>query len=185
MDFYKVLTKQIFSVGEYSIVPLRMSDRYTIMKFRNEQIYHLRQSAPLTQEDQENYFNNVISKLFEQEQPNQILFSYLKNGICIGYGGLVHINWRDKNAEISFIIDIKLEGISFEHHWTNYLKLIEEVAFNELKFRKIYTFAFDLRPKLYNVLEEKGFQKEARLKDHVLIDEKFIDVVIHSKFNFR
>jgi hypothetical protein len=34
-----------------------------------------------------------------------LLFSFLKNGECIGYGGLVHINWIDQNAEISFMID--------------------------------------------------------------------------------
>jgi hypothetical protein len=92
---YKVLHKQQFSVGNFSIVPIRFDDRHVIMKWRNEQLYHLRQQKPLTVEDQDTYFNTVVSKLFDQEQPNQILFSFLENGICIGYGGLVHINWID------------------------------------------------------------------------------------------
>jgi hypothetical protein len=72
---YKSLKKQIFISEQYSLVPLRMEDRYRIMKWRNEQIYHLRQSKPLTEKDQENYFESVVSSLFEQEKPNQILFS--------------------------------------------------------------------------------------------------------------
>ena len=62
------------------------------MKWRNEQIYHLRQAKPLTAEDQKNYFSNVVSKLYDQEKPAQILFSFLKDGKCIGYGGLVGYN---------------------------------------------------------------------------------------------
>jgi len=152
------------------------------MKWRNEQMYHLRQSKPLTIEDQENYFTKVVSSLFKQEEPNQILFSYLENGTCIGYGGLVHINWIDKNAEISFIMNTGLEKNHFQEHWVNYLVLIEKIAFEELNFHKIYTYAFDLRPQLYEALEKAGFAKDARLKKHCFFNGKYIDVLIHSKF---
>lgn len=181
MKEYKVLNNQSFTDGSFSIVPLRFEDRMLIMQWRNEQLYHLRQQKPLTPEDQENYFSTVISNLFEQEKPNQILFSYLENGICIGYGGLVHVNWIDKNAEISFIINTKLEKEHFSTHWTIYLKLIEQVAFGELNFHKIFTYAFDLRQNLYATLEEAGYYREAVLKEHCLFDGKFINVVIHSK----
>src|SRR5690606_14503527 len=135
-------------------VPIRYEDRLAIMKWRNEQIYHLRQNKPLTIEDQENYFKNTISRLFDQERPDQILFSYLKGGHCIGYGGLVHINWIDRNAEVSFIMDSALESTEFSFHWDTFLSLISEVAFNELSLHKIYTYAFDLRPHLYKILED-------------------------------
>lgn len=181
MKKYKALNNQSFTEGHYSIVPLRFEDKETIMQWRNEQLYHLRQQKPLTAEDQENYFKNVISLLFEQELPSQILFSYLEDGICIGYGGLVHINWVDKNAEISFIIDTKLEKEFFSKHWSIYLKLIEQVAFGELNMHKIYTYAFDLRPHLYSILESVGYCKEAILKEHCLFDGKFLDIIIHSK----
>ena len=183
MRKYKVLEKQIFSIGEYSIVPLRDEDRYDIMRWRNEQIYHLRQNRPLTEADQDAYFKNVVAKLFDQEFPNQILFSYLENGKCIGYGGLVHINWIDKNAEISFIMDTALEKDFFSFHWQTYLGLIEEVAFIELQLHKIYTYAFDLRPHLYESIQVAGFNKEAVLMEHCFFNGGFIDVVIHSKIS--
>ncbi|NLM18529.1 MAG: GNAT family N-acetyltransferase, partial [Clostridiaceae bacterium] len=113
MNSYKILNKQTFIQGDYSLVPIRIKDRYDIMKWRNDQIYHLRQSEPLTKEVQDDYFNNVVSKLFTQDKPNQLLFSYLYKNECIGYGGLVHINWIDKNAEISFVMNTELEKDEF------------------------------------------------------------------------
>jgi hypothetical protein len=183
MSSYKALNKQEFIVGDFSIVPIRHKDRMDILKWRNEQIYHLRQDKRLTATAQNNYFSNVVFQLLEQEQPSQILFSYLKNGVCIGYGGLVCVNWVDKNAEISFIMNTELENDCFQFHWETYLGLIEKVAFGELGFHKIFTYAFDLRPHLYVALENSGFYEGARLKEHCLFDGKFIDVVIHSKIN--
>src|SRR5690554_1619401 len=111
---YSALKKCTFSAGNYSIVPIRYEDRYEIMKWRNEQIYHLRQKEPLTKEQQDRYFSETVGSLFTQVKPNQILFSYLKGDECVGYGGLVHINWTDRNAEISFIMQTELEEEEFE-----------------------------------------------------------------------
>lgn len=180
---YKILNKQYYHQGDFSIVPIRFEDRFDIMKWRNEQIYHLRQTKLLTRENQDHYFKNVVSKLFEQTEPEQLLFSYLEKNKCIGYGGLVHINWIDKNAEISFIINTELEKKSFKKHWMTFLALMEQVAFDELKLHKIYTYAFDLRPHLYEVLEESGFAREAVLKEHCFFNGTYKDVVIHSRLN--
>lgn len=183
MPIYKSINKQRYTSGKYSIVPIRMGDRYTIMKWRNEQIYHLRQLKPLTKKAQDSYFKNVVSKLFNQEKPEQLLFSYLKENKCIGYGGLVHINWQDKHAEISFIMDTSLEKDFFELYWEIYLNLIEQLAFDELQLHKIFTYAYDLRPHLYSLFEKAGYRREATLKEHVCFNDKYIDVVIHSKIN--
>src|SRR5690606_29020966 len=130
------------------------------------------------EENQENYFNTVVSRLFDQEKPSQILFSFLKNDRCIGYGGLVHIKWVDQNAEISFLMDTSLENEFFEKLWVKFLSLIEMVAFVELGFHKIFTYAFDVRPRLYSALIEKNFIHEATLKQHCQFNRKFIDVLI-------
>lgn len=185
MREYKCLSKQRYSLNEYQIVPIRDEDRYYIMKWRNEQIYHLRQTKLLDKQSQDSYFNNIISKLFENEKPDQILYSYLENGKCVGYGGLVHINWADLNAEISFILNTVLDKNNFEIHWKFFLGLIEEVAFKELKFHKIYTYAYDLRPKLYVALSNCGYVEEAKLKEHGFFNNNFIDVIIHSKLNAK
>ena len=183
MSKYKILNNKIYNSGSFSLVPIRFEDRLDIMNWRNEQIYHLRQSKLLKIDDQENYFTNVISNLFKQVKPNQILFSFLEDGICIGYGGLVHINWIDQNAGISFIMNTNLEKNRFHEIWTDYLNLIEKVAFEDLHFHKLFVYAFDLRPHLYDVLEYSNYIKEAILREHCFYNNKFIDVIIHSKIN--
>lgn len=181
MNSYKALNKQIYTQGEYKIVPIRFEDRWDIMKWRNEQIYHLRQSRPLTAEDQDRYFNDKVGKLYDQEQPSQILFSFIKDDVCVGYGGLVHINWIDKNAEISFLINTEFEKDYFDKYWSEYLRLIEQVAFESLHLHKIFVYAFDLRPHLYEMLESNHYFMDARLNEHCRFQEKFIDVVIYAK----
>jgi len=183
MRDYKCLKNSSFEEDDFALIPIRDQDKYDILKMRNEQIYHLRQAEVLSIEKQEYYFSHVISKLFEQEKPAQILFSLLRGKEFIGYGGLVHLNWTDKNAEISFIMRTELEQKEFSLIWLKYLSLIKNVAFNEMKFHKIFTYAFDLRPHLYSVLLKSGFDEEARLKEHCRFDNKYIDVVIHSKIN--
>jgi hypothetical protein len=182
MRTYKVLRKNHFDHGSHSLVPIRHEDRFRIMDWRNEQMYHLRQTRVLTKEQQDEYFNSVIPSLFDLEKPGQLLFSFLENGICIGYGGLVHINWTDLNAEISFLFQTNRQELDFDILWRAFLVQIEEVAFKQLKLEKIYTYAFDVRPNLYNTLICSGYSEDARLSRHVNVRNVLIDVVIHSKW---
>ena len=176
---YKCLVRQKIAEGRYNIQPLRDEDRYAIMEWRNEQRFHLRQRCVLTKQQQDLYFQNVVAQLFDNQTPDQLLFSYMEDDKCIGYGGLVHINWEDRHAEISFLTSASFES-SFECHWINFLNLIEKVAFDELFLHKIFTYAYDLRPKLYPILEQAGYTSN-RLKDHKFFEGQFVDVVIHSK----
>lgn len=185
MGVYKCLSRQVFKLNQYRIEPIRNIDMFKIMSWRNEQIYHLRQNEKLTIKSQKFYFDNIITKLFLVDKPEQVLFSYIENETCIGYGGLVHINWHDHNAEISFIINTELEKDYFEFHWITYLSLIEKVAFEELKLHKIFVFAFDLRPHLYDILKKASYFFEARLKESCYFNNNYIDSVIYSKININ
>ena len=74
MNSYKALHKQKYANVNFAIIPIRYEDRMAILKWRNEQIYHLRQVNPLTEEDQENYFNTVVNSLLMKT--NQIKFCF-------------------------------------------------------------------------------------------------------------
>jgi RimJ/RimL family protein N-acetyltransferase len=63
--------------------------------------------------------------------------------------------------------------------------LIEQVAFEELQLHKIFTYAFDLRPHLYEVLKACNFTEEARLKEHCFFNGSYIDVLIHTKIKIN
>jgi len=184
-ETYRIIPREkVWNEGSYSIIPIRYKDRLDIMKWRNEQIYHLRQNSKLTKSKQDEYYKNIIEKLFYEIEPSQILFSYMKEDVCIGYGGLVNINWDDANAEISFIMETQLEKKSFISNWSKFLTLIQRIAFNELGLYKIYTYAYDIRPKLYDALESIGFIKEATLSNHFQKElGTYLDVLIQSKYN--
>ena len=183
MRYYTALRNQVFSIGEYKIVPIRNEDRFDIMKWRNDQIYHLRQSKILTKDDQTKYFKNIIDELFVVDNPTQLLFSFLYNGNCIGYGGLVHIDWKKQNAEISFIMDTDLEIFFFKKYWVKFLSLIEQVAFNDLNFKKIFIYAYDVRKHLYPILIENNYTLTERIKNNYKFNNKGLDALIYSKNN--
>ena len=69
MRSYKALNNQEFFYKGFSIVPIRDIDKFDIMNWRNEQIYHLRQSEKLNKKLQNKYFKDVISPLFTSEFP--------------------------------------------------------------------------------------------------------------------
>ena len=94
MKKFKVLDKQVFINNHFSIKPIELNKRYEIMKWRNEQMFHLRQNLKLKKKDQDQYFSSVISKSFDKKHPDQILFSFYYKDDFIGYGGLVHIDWN-------------------------------------------------------------------------------------------
>ena len=49
-----------------------------------------------------------------------------------------------------------LEKNFFVEYWINFLDLIEDVAFNDLKLNKTLV-VFDVRPLLYKVIEKSGY----------------------------
>jgi RimJ/RimL family protein N-acetyltransferase len=80
-------------------------------------------------------------------------------------------------------MNTELEKDFFQLHWVTFLGLIEQLAFDELYLHKIFTYAFDVRPHLYEALIVAGYKKEAILKEHSFFQDVFLDVIIHSKIN--
>lgn len=182
MRTYLPLYQQTYSFGNYKLIPIRHEDRHSIRQWRNDQIDILRQNEPLTEAQQDNYFNTVINQLFEQAQPSQLLFSFLENNKLIGYGGLVHINWEKKTAEISFLTphERAINAEIFVSDWCNYLKQIKQIGDIDLNFNSLFTYAYNIRPLLYNALSQSGFKEKERIKNAVSIANKNYDVLIHE-----
>jgi RimJ/RimL family protein N-acetyltransferase len=179
---YKNINSDTFINGIYSLVPIRDDDKYDIMNWRNNQLDILRQETLLSIEQQEHYFKTVVDKLFDEDEPKQLLFSFLENNKLIGYGGLVHIDWDSKTAEISFLTETsRNKNVDvFISDWVNYLTILKKVASDYLNFKSMFTYAYDLRPHLYIALQEAGFTEINRHKNHIQIEDKKVDVVIHS-----
>ena len=186
---YSFLKYRKFSLNRYSIEPLRFEDIFEIGKWRNEQISILRQKLPLTHNDQKRFFVEVVEKTFKEPKPEQMLFSYFLDDTCIGYGGLVHIDWDQKIAEISFInkTERSSKRIKYYADLTNFLYLMLHLGFNVAEIENVTTETYSIRENTLSVLNELGFTYKNKNKSSVTIEGKNYDSIFHeyNKKNFN
>lgn len=182
---YICLKEKSFSEPPYTITSIRQDDMLLIRQWRNEQIAILRQKASLSVEEQQAYWVKEVEPSFKEQHPRQILFSFLHAGKCIGYGGLTHIDWDAKRAEVSFLLQTERgeHPQLYKKDFTHFLNLLKKVAFQDLNFHRLFTETFDIRPLHVRVLESVGFREEGRLKDHVIIEGRYVDSIIHGLVN--
>ena len=181
---YRPLPQAEYHWNNYQLVPIRYADRDPIRAWRNAQLEVLRQAAPLTAEQQEAYFQRVVLPLFEQEKPGQLLFSLLHEDELIAYGGLVHLSWPDLRAEVSFLVEPTraADAATYRQNFLAHLRLLGQVAFEELKFNRLFTETYDIRPAHVAILEEAGFRLEGRLRQHIqLAPGTFTDSLMHGQ----
>jgi hypothetical protein len=179
---YHALKKNNFQVGDYSITPIRSEDMEDIRKWRNAQMNVLRQKRELTQEDQRKYFTQVVLPLFEHEEPDQLLFSFHKDNERIGYGGLVHLSWIDKRAEMSFLVHpdrVKNQAV-YGEDWYNFIQLMKQLCFSEMKFNRLFCETYAFRKFHISVMEKAGMKEEGRLRQHIFEGGAFVDSIMHS-----
>jgi len=181
---YSFLKYQNYTKNRYSISPLRYEDILKIKKWRNEQISILRQKTPLTDNDQEKFFTDVIENTFYELKPDQILFSYFLDKKCIGYGGIVHIDWEKSVAEISFINETERAHVEIDYYndFTNFIHLIFQIAFCELDLEKLTTETYGIRNVTLKILDELGFRLRDKINDYISIDGKQYDSLFHEYF---
>lgn len=177
-----LLKKAEFSYHDYSIVPLREQDIQSIKEWRNAQLDVLRQKRKLTNENQERYYHKIVQPTFTHPAPLQMLFSYILNGECIGYGGITNIDWESKRVELSFLLDNKrvTDNKVYEKEFSIFITLIKQLVFDGLQFNRIFTETYNIRPFHIQILEKNGFVFEGRMRQHVMIDGRFVDSLLHG-----
>lgn len=179
---YACLDTDVYSLDGYGITSLRHGDMEAVRVWRNAQMVVLRQVLPLTGEDQDAYYENTVLPSMRQERPGMILFSFLLDGVCIGYGGLTNIHWQSRRAEVSFLLDPDRvrDKTGYARDFSAFLKLMKLVAFRTLGFNRLFTETYDIRPYHVAVLEDSGFRPEGRMLKHEMIDGTFVDSLIHG-----
>ncbi|MBA2369553.1 MAG: GNAT family N-acetyltransferase [Candidatus Protochlamydia sp.] len=179
---YSKLTKTIYGDPQsYQMTAIREKDMEDIRVWRNAQIEVLRQKTSISEESQKIYFSNAVIPTFSQKEPQQMLFSFLFQEDCIGYGGLTNIDWEAKRAEVSFLVDPKrINPLQYAKDYQQFLSLLCFIAFNELKFHRLFTETFAFRKEHQKILEDFGFKKEGILRDHVWKQHQWYDSIMHG-----
>jgi len=156
-----------------------------IRQWRNAQMHALRQSKPIEPEEQNAYYARAIWPSMASAQPDNILLSYLHGPELLGYGGLVHISWEHRRAEVSFLLNPELthDDDRYAAWFVRFLSLLNEVAFLDLRLHKLHTEAYSHRVHHVRCIERAGFEFEGRLREHILLDGKYIDSVLHARIN--
>lgn len=167
--------------------PIRHEDLEPIRRWRNAQLEVLRQAAPLSAQDQQRYWEQVLAPAFGAPQPRQILVSAVQDGALVAYGGLVHIDWPSARAEVSFLAPEDTAGDlpRYQALFGRFLAALKRLAFQDLGFHRLFTETYDLRPHHVAVLEAAGFAPEGRMIDHVRIGGRFVDSLLHGCVNDR
>jgi RimJ/RimL family protein N-acetyltransferase len=179
---YRCLREQERHRAEHAVMPVQDEHIEPIRRWRNAQIDVLRQTQPLSEHEQLSYYERVIWPSMQLSEPAQILFVLKHRATVLGYGGLVHIAWADRRAELSFLLDpaIARDPGRYELHFRAHIALMLEVAGSDLGFHRLFTETFDVRPLHVAVLESTGFVREGTLRDHVRIGDDFVNSLIHG-----
>jgi len=179
---YKVFGPKPLTQGGYSISSIQLEDAEEIRCWRNEQMSALRQSRALSKEEQLAYFENVLKPEFNQTHPRQVLVRFCLGGKLIGYGGIVHLDWENLRGEVSFLLATErtsnMESYSHELHL--FFTLIKRLGFCELGLNKLTTEAYAHRAFHVQSIEDAGFCREGILRQHVRIEDQWVDAVVAS-----
>ncbi len=179
---YACMPQERLRHGAFWVAAVQPGDIESIRVWRNAQIDVLRQKAPLTPEQQQAYYAETIWPSLEMPHPANILLGYHEGDRLIGYGGLVHIAWEDRRAEVSFLLDPALMAspdISGPYIRI-FLGLMKQLAFRDLALTRLTTECYAIRTEIIALLETEGFRREGVLREHVRIGGHAVDSLQHG-----
>lgn len=162
------------------------NDLEFLMRIRNQQTRVLRQNKPLTMENQLEWYQGTVLESQNSEKPTTKQFMIYDDQTCLGYGGLCYIDYTNQRAELSFLLDPEITQENTQYYseiLKDFVKLIVEVAFQELGLHRIYAETYQYREAHLKAIEEAGFVYEGRLREHFQKDGQLHDSLIHSIIN--
>lgn len=183
MKRYHCMPNPVLSSGVFEIEAVQPQQIENIRRWRNAQIDVLRQKEPIDQEQQRRYFEEQIWPEMLSVTPKNILTSLLRSGEHVGYGGLVHIDWPGRCAEVSFLLDpdIGRDASTYRECHLEFLELIKRLAFRDLNldYLTTETFACSSRAAHTKNLERAGFVQDGRVSATAVIDGVSVDSLMH------
>lgn len=179
---YRIMKRERLSDGVLDLRAVAPGDIEAIRQWRNAQIDVLRQTSIITPEEQVAYYATHVWPQMEMAEPGQILLAIERNGTLIGYGGLVHISWPNRRGEISFLLDPVLmqDEAGYGDIFYRFLMLVQELAFVDLGFNRLTTETYAHRTFHISIMEKAGLVPEGRLVEHVIIDARPVDSLLHG-----
>lgn len=181
MRFYKRLATPEYNGASCLLKAIQIDDIESIRLWRNQQIPFLRQNHQISELEQRQYFEEIIWPQLNLDEPECMIFSVFRAGELVAYGGLVHISWTDRRAELSFLMNPKFtETSDYRKTFVDFLEVMKKLAFDELKLHRLYTETFSINQRNFEILESSGFTLEGTLTDHVYKAGYWYSSTIHG-----
>lgn len=179
---YVCLRRPFFSVDGYTLRAVLPEHIERLRLWRNAQMDILRQSHLITPTQQVAYYRDHVWPAKHMKKPPHILLAFFQDDQLIGYGGLVHIAWEHRRAEVSFLLNPEYEQDLKERSalLSVYLHLLKELAFDDLQLDRLFTETYAMRSYHIQTLEAEGFQYEGCLRAHVWMQGRPVDSVFHG-----
>lgn len=164
------------------LFPLEREFLSRLKEWRNLQIRVLRQTKPLTDYDQEKWFQQL------SEDAHQAIFAIMipdevREGMkLVGYCGITPIDYENRRGELSFLVDPDRASDEelYRKDFLSVLSMLCMYGFEELNLNKIYHETFSFREKHIAILEEFGFHLDGILREHHFTSGQCYDSLIHS-----
>ena len=109
-----------------------------------------------------------------------MLFRSKKQKI-VGITGLTYIDWKNRNAEISIIVDPSIKNN--KKILKQSIKMILDYGFGELGLHRIWAEIFNIANDRIQLFEEMQFVYEGTLKEKLWRDNKWFDSRIYAKIS--
>ncbi len=175
---------------------LAEGDVETLRGWRNAQTAVLRQNDPISFEQQQRWFHDVVRPTHASAAPAFLLVALRRaddgghdgsdgsdGGSFVAYGGITNASWTNRRAEVSFLADtaIVADDAAYRELFLAFLAWLDGCAFDELELHRLFTETYAYRTFHTSILEEHGYRLEGRLRDHVVKDGAPVDSLLHGR----
>ena len=159
--------------------PVESQDIEKFYKWRNDpdiKKMAMMHPFPVTLESEKKWFENISNN----KDNKLIIFSVVDNSDkrVVGFIRLFNINWIHRYSYFGIVLGEEIaRGKGFGK---DAVKLIVDYALNTLNLHKIVLEVIDANNIAIELYKQLGFIEEGRLKNQVLIDNHWHDVLIMS-----
>jgi len=134
-------------------------------------------SLPMSLEDEETWFTNMLNRPIEQH-PLVIEIQQGDDWVPVGNCGVHNIDWRARSAEVGIFIGEK--SLWNQGFGSDAMRLLLEHGFKTLNLNRIALDVYETNPRAIRSYEKVGFVHEGRKRQGMYKNGQYIDILIMS-----
>ena len=168
-----ILPEQVILTGKYvKLRPIKVEDAEITLKWRSSQRASLLNKGSNTVQEQRDWIT-------KQSKSNINMIIEYKDE-PVGMLALVDINNDYKLAEYGRLLIGEIDKVGTAPVFFESSLLILDYAFSKLNLHKIYGYMSVTNKQILNLWLNMGFVREGTMRDHIVLDGKFVDCAFIS-----